>query len=245
MIALFFDTETTGFKSSTFTPEIVQIGAILQDTETRRVLGELNIIVTAKEAIPPRVTEIHGITDELAKLYGVAGKEAELMFETLANMADVVVAHNIQFDLGIIKDAWPIAFNTLEQKQQYCTMIEAEARVGISGNHAGGTKYPKLIEAYRHFYGKEFDNQHDAMADVRACRDVYFALYDSLEKFEPGKLSDILTRHITTYPDGGTNLYFTVEPITAEIQQRLLNLIEQSKDRDLPLHWLAGEITKL
>jgi DNA polymerase-3 subunit epsilon len=217
MIALFFDTETTGFKSSTFTPEIVQIGAILQDTETRRVLAELNVIIKAKDAIPPRVSEIHGITDELAQRFGVESTTAESMFSLMVIMVDIVVAHNIKFDLEIIAGVWPAASAELTIKQQYCTMIEAESRVGLTGNHAGGTKYPKLIEAYRHFYGKEFDNQHDAMADVRACRDVYFALYDSLEAHQP-------------------------EP---DLKAHILNLIEQSKDKDLPLHWLAGEINKL
>lgn len=181
MIALFFDTETTGFKSKTFTPEIVQIGALLQDTETKRVLAELNVIVAVKEPIPEVVSNIHGITDELARLYGVAGKEAELMFETLVNMADVVVAHNIDFDMGIIRDTWPIAFATLETKDQFCTMREATNVIQLPPGNYHGSRYskykpPKLIEAYRHFFDADFDNAHDAMADVRACRDVYFAL---------------------------------------------------------------------
>jgi DNA polymerase-3 subunit epsilon len=179
VIALIFDTETTGFKSSTFTPEIVQIGALVQDTDTKRVLAELNVIVTAKNPIPPRVSEIHGITDELNALYGIDSRGAESMFGLLAQMSDTIVAHNIVFDMGIIKDAWPVAYGILSSKVGFCTMVESESIVGLAGSHAGGTKYPKLIEAYRHFYGKDFDNAHDAMADVRACRDVYFALLEA------------------------------------------------------------------
>lgn len=185
MIALIFDTETTGFKSSSFTPEIVQIGALVQDTETRRVLAELNVIVSAKNPIPQVVSDIHGITDELARLYGVAGKEAELMFETLTNMADVVVAHNIAFDLGIIQDAWPIAYATLETKEQFCTMRQATDIIKLPRGTYHGKSYsqykpPKLAEAYRHYFGVDFENAHDAMADVRACRDVYFALTEQM-----------------------------------------------------------------
>lgn len=183
MIALFFDTETTGFKSSSFTPEIVQIGALLQDTETKRVLAELNLIVKPENPIPPEVSAIHGITDELAAAYGFGSRIAEKAFSDMVFMAEVVVAHNISFDLGIIKDVWPLTYDMLKVKVPFCTMLKAESTVGMPGSHAGGTKYPKLIEAYRYFFGKDFDNAHDAMADVRACRDVYFALQDGLPRY--------------------------------------------------------------
>ena len=39
-----------------------------------------------------------------------------------------------------------------------------------------GYKRPSLMEAYQHFFGRPFEGAHDAMADVRACRDVFFAL---------------------------------------------------------------------
>lgn len=176
MIALFFDTETTGFKTPVFTPDIVQIGALLQDTETKRVLAELNVIVTPSHPIPDKVAAIHGITSDLAAKFGIASETAEIIFTAMVHMADVVVAHNIQFDLGIIGGVWKNASAVLNGTDQYCTMQNCTKVVGIAGTHAGGYKYPKLIEAYRHFFDKEFDNAHDAMADVRACRDVYFAL---------------------------------------------------------------------
>lgn len=178
MIALFFDTETTGFKSSTFTPEIVQIGALMQDTETKRILAELNFIVTAKNPIPQVVSDIHGITDEINSLYGVDGRAAAMMFGLMVQMSDIVVAHNIEFDLGIIKDAWPIAGGFLEATEQFCTMINCSS-FDMPRTHAGKSRYTKLAVAYKYFYGEDFDNAHDAMADVRACRDVYFKIMEA------------------------------------------------------------------
>lgn len=175
MIALFFDTETTGFKSSKFTPEIVQIGALLQDTETKRVLAELNVIVAPKNPIPEVVSNIHGITDELAAAYGMEGSGVEAIFALMVRMSDVAVAHNLAFDRGIVQDAWPTASGILAEKSHFCTMQNAKEAVGLPGKY-GGLKNPKLAEAYRHFFGEDFENAHDAMADVRACRDVYFAL---------------------------------------------------------------------
>jgi DNA polymerase III epsilon subunit-like protein len=40
----------------------------------------------------------------------------------------------------------------------------------------GDYKWPKLQESHLHFFGKEFEGAHDAMADVRACAAVYWAL---------------------------------------------------------------------
>lgn len=39
-------------------------------------------------------------------------------------------------------------------------------------------KTPNLGEAYRHFFGRDFDGAHNALADVSACRDIYFAMQD-------------------------------------------------------------------
>jgi len=175
VIALFFDTETTGFKSHDFTPEIVQIGALLQDCTTMRVLGELNVIITAKNPIPQVVSDIHGITDELSASAGVESSVAEHLFSQLVIKADLLVAHNIQFDLGIIEGAWPLANAEMSIKEKYCTMLNTMDILQIPGR-GDSYKWPKLAEAYRHFFKSDFDNAHDAMADVRACRDVYFKL---------------------------------------------------------------------
>lgn len=183
MIALIFDTETTGFRSNTFTPEIVQIAAILQDMNTLRVLGEINFIVIPVYPIPEKVSQIHGITDAVASKFGIHKSLAIEGFATLANKADILVAHNIAFDVDIINGAWPIVFPSLQGKQQYCTMIESTPILKLPKNgnafhnNSGSVyKYPKLTEAYRFFYNHDFVGAHDAMADVRACRDVYIKL---------------------------------------------------------------------
>lgn len=175
MIALFFDTETTGFPGPSFVPEVVQIGAILQDTETKRILGELNLIVKPLGEIPQACIDIHGISNELARQCGVLPQIADKTFAALALSADIVVAHNYKFDSKVIEGVWPISHETLSSKQHYCTMMEG-AKIDIPKRHAGNSKWPKLSDAYIYFFGHEFANAHDAMADVRACRDVYFKL---------------------------------------------------------------------
>lgn len=182
MIALFFDTETTGFKTDNFTPEIVQIGAILQDTETGRTLSEINLIVRPQGKIPEQVVAIHGIDDELADTYGIDQSRAETLFARIAQMADTVVAHNIEFDIQMLELNWPFAWGMVQGRTQFCTMRSATDIIKLPPGTYHQVKYskykpPKLIEVYQYFFdGKTFDNTHDAMADVRACRDVFFAM---------------------------------------------------------------------
>jgi DNA polymerase-3 subunit epsilon len=52
-----------------------------------------------------------------------------------------------------------------------CPPTEKMRRAGRTG-----FKNPNLAETYRHFFGRDFEGAHDAMADVRACRDVFFEL---------------------------------------------------------------------
>jgi DNA polymerase-3 subunit epsilon len=190
MIVLFFDTETTGFPNPKNPPEIVQIGAILQDTETMRILGEVNLIVKAEGPIPQVCADIHGITDELSARHGVRSDVADNMFALLAAQADLVVAHNIKFDLAIINGRWRISGPILATKEQYCTMLKSTDIVGLAGSHAGGNKWPKMTEAYKHFFGEVFDGAHDAMADVRACRDVFHKLQETADKQPTLQLQD-------------------------------------------------------
>lgn len=187
MIALFFDTETTGFKTDDFTPEIVQIGAILQDTESGRVLSELNLIVKPAGKIPDQASAIHGITNELADKHGIDQLRAEMFFSSIAQLADTVVAHNLEFDMQMLELNWPMAFGIVQARTQFCTMRSSTDIIKLPPGSYHQVKYskykpPKLIEAYQHFFeGRSFENAHDAMADVRACRDVFFALQPLLE----------------------------------------------------------------
>jgi DNA polymerase-3 subunit epsilon len=181
MIALFFDTETTGFPREDFTPEIVQIAAIVQDTESLRVLHELNLIVTPHGIVPDDIAAIHGITTELARKVGVHYGEAHGMFVELLEKADMVVAHNLEFDMQMLELNWTSAFFKASECLQYCTMRESIDIVALPPGEYHKVDYskhkpPKLREAYEFFTGQSLQNAHDAMADVRACRDVYFGI---------------------------------------------------------------------
>lgn len=174
MIGLFFDTETTGFKGS----RLVQLGAILQDLETGKIISELNTMVnTGGFPIPENASNIHGITNQIADKYGITMGAVDKLFGWMLTNSDVIVAHNIQFDLDIVSTNLPISKDLLVGKETFCTMKNTMNVLKLPSKFKGGSyKWPKLIESYKYYFGAEFDNAHDAMADVRACRDIYVKL---------------------------------------------------------------------
>ena len=192
MKVLFFDTETTGIKSKWnpgFVPALVQLSAILQDDETGRVYGEINLINRDCGEIPVEASNVHGITQALAEEVGIDMDVLEDVFISLAKHADRLVAHNIEFDMDIIKDNMPEVWDMICLIPQYCTKVRStmvvrapltDKQLAYFKTHPEKKEHdfkgPTLAEAYRHFFGKDFEGAHDAAVDTRACRDVYFAL---------------------------------------------------------------------
>lgn len=179
---LFFDTETTGkalFKappSDPAQPMIVQIAALLVEPGGTEVASLNTLVKTDGWIIPLEVTMIHGITQEKADAEGIALTDAILQFDTLLEKATIVVAHNLVFDELILAIAYHKLSlpNPLLTKRRFCTMTATTNICRIRS--PWGYKWPKLSEAYHHFFNEEFEGAHDALADVRACARVYFAL---------------------------------------------------------------------
>lgn len=185
MNTLFFDTETTGlpdFKKPAedpSQPHIVQLGAILYDDDPR-VVSEINLLVRPDGwTIPAEASGVHGITQEKAEKFGLPLATVMLLFLDLCRRADLLVAHNYSFDAKMVRRefhhlAIPSHAEEFRKRQSYCTMAASTDLCKLPGKY--GYKWPKMQEAHVHFFGKEFDGAHDAMADVRACAAVYFAL---------------------------------------------------------------------
>ena len=192
MTGLFFDTETTGIKSWSnpgFKPKLVQLGAILQDLDTGRVLAEVNLINVAAGEIPVEASNVHGITDTMAGRWGVPLDVIDNLFAHLVMKAKVIVAHNIAYDLDIVKDNLPETQDAMQGRQQFCTMYGSiyivkaplsDKQRAYFASHPekqdAPYKVPNLTETFKHFYGKPFEGAHDAMADIRACRDIFVTL---------------------------------------------------------------------
>lgn len=187
MNLLFFDTETTGkanFKAGPewpLQPRCVQLAALLCAPDGTEIAWFNHIIEPDGWDIPAEAAAVHGITLERAKAEGVPISRAIINFVELLIQTEWLVAHNIDFDdLILHSELHRMRADILEQfkaKRRFCTMRAATDICKIpTGWGRGKYKWPKLVEAHQHFFGKGFEGAHDAMADVRACARVYFAL---------------------------------------------------------------------
>lgn len=189
MTILFFDTETTGLFSDRLPvdhpdqPYIVQLAAQLCHDDGEPIAG-FSLIVDPGVTIPERASQVHGITNDIAAQFGVSAETALSSFGHLYTRADLVVAHNVKFDRGLIETAIARRYGRVKDltKPLYCTMEAATPIVNLPPTErmlAAGfnkPKPPKLEECIRYFFGEEMDGAHDAMVDLAACRRVYLHL---------------------------------------------------------------------
>jgi DNA polymerase-3 subunit epsilon len=187
---LFFDTETTGlpnFKSAATDsnqPSVTQLAALLLDAD-RNVRGEMNLLLRLPEdvIIPAKVTELTGLTTDICNKYGVEPYDAFDLFNGFVHAADYIIAHNIKFDRFLMH---PV-LSKYPDKTYQCTMEMSKPIIKLPPTdrmrNAGRFDYkvPKLQEAHMHFFGKEFDSAHDAMADVKACAAIYFKMKEAAD----------------------------------------------------------------
>lgn len=131
--------------------------------------------------------DIHGITAEKANSLGMSRLNVACAFMDMLDVADKVVAHNIAYDRKIMNhmiwmeteelDEAPMGSGIFSGKDLACTMKDLTNVVKVpkpSSWKGSGFKWPKLSECYKYFFGREFEDAHDAAVDTKACAEVYF-----------------------------------------------------------------------
>ena len=125
------------------------------------------------------------IFDDKLLIDGYAQKYSKEPLSILLAMirkSQLLVGHNIQFDKFIARIAMR-RFELITDEDDaawkatptFCTMREMTNVCQLPGKFAGKFKWPNLGEACQHI-GKPLVGAHDAMADLRACKEVYFWL---------------------------------------------------------------------
>lgn len=210
-IILGYDTETSGlplFKEPSdhpSQPHIIELAAKLVVEDTREVVGAMNVLIQPEGfEISQEITDLTGITHEMAVRYGVPMAQALEMFIAMWRLADLRVAHNETFDNRLVRialkrdevfsaemvgdeefpDHWKAA-------PAFCTQTNSTKIINLPPTEKmlekrmKGPKSPNLGEAYEFFTGRPLVGAHRAMADVDACLEVYFGIKDHERKPEP------------------------------------------------------------
>lgn len=205
-LLLVYDTETTKLplwsqpSEHPDQPHLVELAAVLADTEKRQDIKVFNSIVCPDGwIIPDDVSKIHGITTERALAEGEPEIEVTEAFLALAAKADVIASYGIDFDLRIMRiamlragmaktqiDEWK-ASHKFYCVQRACTPVcklPATPKM-IAAGRRNQAKTPNLGEAARIILGETLDGAHAAMVDVRATLRIAYALKDRITAAVP------------------------------------------------------------
>jgi len=184
MMYLFFDTEATGLPCSPSSdyrnwPRMVQIAWLLVD-ENQDIKSKNNYIIKPEGfKIPNRVIKIHGITTEKALDEGVPVNHALHRFLMDANFADVLVAHNVAYDYGVVRGEL-LRNNVpdfLKNHPKFCTMTSKQVLDFCKSFRSNGSRQcPSLSELYFLLFNEKLENAHDALTDTEACASCFFEL---------------------------------------------------------------------
>jgi DNA polymerase III epsilon subunit-like protein len=185
-MALIFDTETTGFARSRDYTELsahngarmIQISYVVCTPEFE-ILAQINRIVKAKGFYIAN-DHIHGITQQRSINEGHDILDVLTEFYEYLSIVTHVFAHNIGFDLDIVKSEMYRAGKTsyiteLDKKTAICTMKLTKPIVKVMGKRC--IKNPKLAELYTFATGKVMQNAHDALYDVLNLHESISKLY--------------------------------------------------------------------
>jgi DNA polymerase-3 subunit epsilon len=182
-----FDVETTGLVPRGLSvtdpsyPRIVELALVLLDPDwVERQLVHLIVKPDGYE-IPLAASRVHGVTTELAERIGVPIKVALATFTNLRRVASVLVGHNLEFDLGLVKsELYRARVDTkLADGPSACTKELGTPVANLPPTErmiAAGFDKPKpptLTELHLHLFEETFEGAHGALADVRACLRCY------------------------------------------------------------------------
>lgn len=189
-LGLIFDTETTGLWQKKHPnphpeqPRLAQLAAILLDLESRQEVMRLDVIIYRPEGIPEAASNVHGTTTAISQAIGVNENAALDIFCDMLAAANVVAAHNIEYDVNVINNAARIlsgdaTLDVFEGKLKVCTMLATVPLAKMPNKYGhGGYGWPKLEEAVRKLLDREPTGAHTAIGDVIDARDLLFYVED-------------------------------------------------------------------
>jgi DNA polymerase III subunit epsilon len=169
------DVETTGGWASG--DRITEIGAV--KIRNHQVIDEWHSLVNPQRAIPAKITQITGITNEMVRGAPIFAEVADSFMQFMGD--GIFVAHNVNFDCGFITHE----YERLDRRFRFpklCTVA------GMRRRYPGHKSYGlgKLCE----LYGIELETHHRALCDARAAGRLLNLMNLKRESCEPDRADE-------------------------------------------------------
>jgi DNA polymerase-3 subunit epsilon len=169
------DVETTGSWASG--DRITEIGAV--KIRNHQVVDEWHSLLNPQRAIPAKITQITGITNEMVRHAPIFSEVADNFMRFMGD--GIFVAHNVNFDYGFIS----YEYERLERRFRFpklCTVAGMRRR--FPGHKSYGLG--KLCA----LYGIELETHHRALCDARATGHLLNMMNLKRESREPDRADE-------------------------------------------------------
>jgi hypothetical protein len=207
MKILVFDTETSGLPpkfvrsltmdNANVFPYIVQFSYMIYNTETNKIekIQDSIIKIPSFIDISQDSVNIHGITKEMCNTKGIDIMSLLYKFEEDVNNCNLVIGHNIEFDLKMIySELYRRVLESKETEQEYwkfykklasyskkfdCSMKRGKKLCNLKTISMTGReyiKYPTLSELHENLFGYVPKNLHNSLNDCIVSLRCYYKL---------------------------------------------------------------------
>jgi DNA polymerase III epsilon subunit-like protein len=208
----------------------MQIAWIVFDVNGDLIKIENHLLKQEKE-IPYEAVKIHGISTEKANSEGKWPEVVLSMFLKDIEHANLIVAHNTEFDLPIIEAEFirnKFGYQLIG-KDRVCTMKSSVDYCMIPKQRGRGYKYPKLTELvgclFYNNYEVTIPDAHDAEVDALMTAKCYYKLKTchnlKLQKGQPKHVKNEL-------PD-----YMNISSVELHLPEFLKKELKNCSDKNL------------
>lgn len=155
---IIFDTETTGLNEQT--DKIIEIGALKY--ENNQLVEEFSCLINPEIEIPPIITSITGITNDMVKLEKTIEEVLPKFIEFVSDYP--IICHNTPFDMGFINENLKKLNLPILQNQTFDTIELARTYIPKAYNYK--------LETLKKYFHLDFGS-HRSIEDCKSTNYIY------------------------------------------------------------------------
>lgn len=171
---IIFDTETTGYITSTDAPlhtqpKIIEIYALKVDDETLEIQSDLELLIDPKQKLTEEIVKVTGITDDMVEGRGEFSKHLPAISDFWLGQK-TSAGHNVTFDMDMLE----VELRRLGKVNRFPWTPHRLCTVESSEHYEG--RRLKLIDLHTLLLGVGFEQAHRARHDVHATHRIMIEL---------------------------------------------------------------------